>query len=864
MTGFGKGGSLGGFLKMNLTHQELEEIREKDLPSYLTQDGVTLKKLSETSWKGRCPFHEDKNPSFNVNLRGRRWLWHCFGCEKGGDVVRYVMLKEGVSFPEAVKILLNGRNGNNASLPEGKVLKAVAEYYHETLKDSKRAQDYLLARGLFDPALVKEYRIGFSDGSLPKDPELLNFIKDLGILNEKGKEHFTNCLVFPIENLEGEIVSLYGRNISSPQHLYLKGPHKGVFNARSAKGAKRIFITEGIIDALSLVKLGLKESIALYGTSGFTPDHVRILQSSDLEEVWLSLDNDEAGERAVQTLLEKIPSSLRVFKITLPEGIKDPNDFLLKEKGREEFLTLAQELARPEGKRRETSEWTIEEGEKEIVFQRGGRSYRVRGLGLERLDQLKIALRLTTSQGSHLDSLDLYQAKARQTFARMSEKLAGLEKTEAERDLKSLVDELEGIQARRLERRSHQKGPLLIPEKEKEEALSYLKDPNLTERVILDAKVVGQVGEEKNFLLGYLVSISRKLKSPLALLIISQSAAGKTALQDRILFFTPPEDVLKLTRLTDQSLFYQEKDALVHKLIAIEEEEGAQGAGYSIRHLLSAHGLTTMTTVKDEVSGKLVSVSHEVKGPASMMITTTSSEVNYETYTRFIVMTVDESRKQTQEILASQRKKETLESVIESRNHDRIQRLHHNVQRLLRPLEIVNPYAEGLRFSENLLRARREQVKYHSLIKAVALLRQYQKEVKTASDGRESFEYIEVDPKDIEIADTLAREILLKGLDELGPQGRRLLSLIRELVERLAREAGRDPFETAVTRRQIREHTGWSDYQLRKEIQKLVELEYLIPAAPGKRGSRFSYILAWEPEEEGEIPLPSTEKLQTS
>jgi hypothetical protein len=210
-------------------------------------------------------------------------------------------------------------------------------------------------------------------------------------------------------------------------------------------------------------------------------------------------------------------------------------------------------------------------------------------------------------------------------------------------------------------------------------------------------------------------------------------------------------------------------------------------------------------------------------------------------------MTVDESRRQTQEILACQRKRETLGGVIESRNHDRLQRLHHNAQRLLRPLEIVNPHAEALHFTDSLLRARREQVKYHSLLKAVALLRQYQKEVKTVHDGKEAFEYIEVDSQDIAIADSLAREILIKGLDEVGPQARRLLHHIRELVEKIAQESGKDSFEIHVTRRQIREHTGWSDYQLRKEIATLVELEYLIPVS-GKNGRRYTYQLVWDAE----------------
>lgn len=848
---------------MELSHNQLDKIRESDLPEIMIQDGVKIRRVNQVSFKGICPFHPDKNPSLSVNLKGRVWLWHCFGCNAGGDVIRYVMLKENLDFNGAVKSILPDYGKYESNIPQVKVLESVVNYYHEVLTTNMKAQAYLDQRGLLDHELIKRYKIGYSDGTLPRDVNLRQPLVDLGILTVNNKEHFKDCVVFPIEDESGRIVSLYGRNIKIPQHLYLKGPHKGVFNAHSLNGTRRAYITESIIDALSLIKLGLNESIALYGTNGFTKDHLDLLKYSSLKEVYLCLDNDPQGQKSQEALISKIPLSINhVYKIPLPENIKDPNDYLLSGKSKDDLLKTREEVVRSKDLIQEEDDWIVKENERDITLQIKQRTYRVRGLTTERLDILKLTLRIDTDKGYHLDSLDLYSAKQRNSFAKQTQKLVHVESSIIEQDLKFLIEKLEEIQTRILDRRTLVKKRVVMTDKEKTQAMEYLKSPDLWERILTDAKLTGHVGEENNFMLGYLVSISRKLKTPLGLLMISQSSAGKTALQDKVVFFTPPEDVIQVTRITDQSLFYQEKDALKHKLLTIEEEEGAQGAGYAIRHLLSARVLSSLSTVKDELEGRLKSVKSEVEGPTSMMLTTTHSEINFETYNRFIIITIDESYLQTRAILAQQRKGQTLEGVIDQRKNEQLQKLHHNMQRLLKPAEIINPYAEKLIFTDSVLRARREQIKYMSLIKAIALLRQYQKEVKTSYDGKTQFEYIEVDKKDIEIANRIARPILAQALDEMTPQTAKFLKLIDTLVKDLQEKSGKDRLEIPVSRREMREYTLWSDYQTRKHIEELVGLEYLIPTQ-GSKGKRFNYLLAWDDEssKRNDIVLQSVDNL---
>ena len=823
----------------------------------MMSEGISLKQISPFSFRGLCPFHEDKNPSLHVNLKGRTWLWNCFGCDAGGDLIKFVMKRKGMNFTEAVEDLLPKQNGTHSngvkaskeSVSDTKVLREVANYYHEALKTNKRAQEYLKLRGLLCPALVKEFKLGFSDGTLPRDPELLNSFKRLGILNHKGEEHFRDSITFPIEDEKENTVSLYGRHILKTGHLYLKGAHQGVFNGRCVKASKRLFIAESIIDCLSLIQLGLRETIALFGTYGFTEDHRRLIADSNLDDIYLCLDNDEAGKKAVERLKHEIPESIRLFNVSLPEGVKDPNEFLLSGKTKEELMSSVEEIKRSAGEALHAGDFKVTEEAKQILFSRNGTQYRVKGLSHDRFENLKVTIKVSKNGSYHLDSLDLYQARGRQLFSKMSEKLIGIKSSHIERDLKTIIDCLETKQTERLGQNQNGTYVHQMTGEEKRDALAFLKDPHLMERITTDAKLSGHVGEEDNFLLGYLIGISRKLKEPLGLLVISQSGAGKSALQDKVIFFTPPEDCVRLTRLTDQSLFYQSENALVHKLLAIEEEEGAQGASYSIRHLLSGKDLDSLYTGKDEVSGEMASVLKKVKGGTSVMVTTTHSETNRETYSRFVVITVDESRRQTMLILKAQRKRKTLEGTIQMRCLEKLKTLHHNAQRLLRPLEVVNPYAEKLHFTDNLIQSRREQPKYLTLMDSICLLRQYQKEVKTTHDGKETFHYIEVDTIDIKIANRLAREFLIKDLDQMTPQARRLLKIIREMVVELAAKAGTDPLEVVVSRRQIRDYSNWTDYQLRKVIEELAQLEYLIPVS-GKNGKRFTYQLIWDGESE--------------
>ena len=312
--------------------------------------------------------------------------------------------------------------------------------------------------------------------------------------------------------------------------------------------------------------------------------------------------------------------------------------------------------------------------------------------------------------------------------------------------------------------------------------------------------------------------------------------AGHGALPD------PDAEVIKYTRLTDQALFYKERTASSYKILAIEELDGMNGAMYSIRSIQSSKKITIAYTGKDPVTGELKTEENTVEGPLMVFITTTDVEIDGETASRFVFISIDESREMTEKILAKQRQRHTMAGMLSGLSADAVMAKHRNANRLLAPVKVVNPYAELLTFTSKSLRARRDHTKYLNLILAVAYLFQYQRKRHTVEHAGKAIDYITVTLADIERANTIANEVLGRSLDELSPSSRKLLLLIKRMCEESGK-TGASP-EYRFNRRQIREYSGWSDFQVRTHIRQLEELEYLYTAM-GKRGKEYVYELVY-------------------
>jgi DNA primase len=372
--------------------------------------------------------------------------------------------------------------------------------------------------------------------------------------------------------------------------------------------------------------------------------------------------------------------------------------------------------------------------------------------------------------------------------------------------------------------------------------------PDLLSRILADFERCGTVGEETNKLVGYLAAVSRKLERPLAIIVQSSSAAGKTSLMDAVLSFVPPEEKVQYSALTGQSLFYMEGADLKHKVLAVVEEEGAEKASYALKLLQSEGELTIASTGKDPHRA-LVTQEYRVEGPVMIFLTTTAVEIDEELLNRCLVLTVSEDREQTRPSTGSSASGARWKGCSPAPSATDVLALHRNAQRLLRPLAVVNPYAPSLTFLDSRTRTRRDHEKYLTLIDAIALLHQHQREVKTHRGGEKTLEYIEATLSDIEHANRLADAVLGRSLDELPPQTRTLLHQLEAMVAEACERQQTERHEMRFSRRDVRHYTGWSDFQVRTHLGKLESLEYVL-AHRGSQGQGYVYELLYSGEGE--------------
>jgi DNA primase len=856
-----------------IEQSEIDRIkRETDLVKLVETSGVKLKRKGK-QMAGLCPFHDDREPSLIVDPK--KQLWNCLGaCSEGGDVYKWVMKRDGIDFKTAHQRLAASallspsepvKEEDGATAQQCLLwLSRVVEHYHRRLLETPAAQDYLRSRGITAPEFATTFRIGYADGTLLQviSPEGRAALKKIGVISESGRELMGGCVIFPlVDAASGEAVNLYGRYagkhdslyLPGAQHLYLPGVRRGVFNPQGARNTDEVIVTESVIDAAAFWSVGLRNVMPVYGVNGLTDEIAGHLQECRVKRVALTLDSDEAGQYAAQRFGERLKEiNIASRAVILPA--KDCSEWIASGATADDLRSLIAPVR--EASVVETTPATIEfeklsEGALRAVI--GAREYRVRGLAAVGLDRLKVNLRLSVGGAFHLDTIDLYQARARANFAQTAAKLCRVEESLIAADLLSLIESLERTRLE-MKKSSAETQAAPMTAGEKEAALAFLQSPNLCERIVEDFKRCGFEGERETVLTAYLAAVSRKLPEPLSALVVARSGAGKSALQDAVCGLVPPEDLVRVTRLTGQALFYKDSDSLKQKLLSIAEEEGAQAAVYSLRTLASDQHLAIAATRTDPQTGKLHTEHYEVHGPVSIIITTTSPEAfDEETRSRFVPLTLDESEAQTKAILERQRRRYSLEGTLERKEAEAVRRLHHNAQRLLRPMEVINPFFSELSYPTEKLIHRREQKKYLALQAAIALTYQYQREAKRAvsEETGVEFEYVEVTLDDIALANVLTTAALSRALDELAPPVRGMYEEFRRLCESRAKELNCEADEVQLTRREIREATGWSDWQVRVYCQQLVELEYLSTAG-GANGKRFVYELAfYRPDGDG-------------
>jgi DNA primase catalytic core len=941
-----------------------EEIRVEDLAR---GRGIELKKVGE-NLVGFCPFHLDRNTP-NLVVTPAKNVWHCFVCQTGGSPIDWTMKEKGVSVRHALEILVAEffplEASTALSIPKRNTVPQVSSpldtaaddrqlaldvigYYHGAARSSPELQAFLEKRGIASEETFEHFQLGFSNRTLGyRLPAMVTKaggairtrLQGLGFLRESGHEHFNGSLVIPIFDENGSVAGCYGRKIrndlrpGTPDHLYLPGPHRGVFNVRALEASKEIVLCEALLDAIKAWHEGFRNVTSAYGTEGFTEEMLTAFAHHGVEKVLIAFDRDEAGDRGAEKIAGKLTAKgIGCYRVLFPHRM-DLNEYALKIQPAQRALDvlfrsamwmgngrkpshsvvalativsppapppLAAESPEPAAEKENTSvpepqipaaaeivvpaspvlrsdapaaspatSNLVKSNEDEAHFLFGDRRYRVRGLkrnlsfGLMKVNLFASrdglfdetgALRSESAPiaGFHVDTLDLYSARSRQLFEKQAGLEMGVEDHAIKRDLGQILRILEALQQEAIEKALKPKvKTITLTEKETAEAMALLKDPKLLERILEDFSRSGLVGEETNKLVAYLAATSRKLDRPLAVIIQSSSAAGKSRLMEAVLDFMPEEEREKYSALTANSLFYFSEDkSLRHKILAIAEEHGAERATYALKLLQSEGELTIASTGKDPQTGRLVTQEYRVEGPVMIFLTTTAVEIDEELLNRCLVLTVDEDREQTRRIHELQREAETIEGLLLLNEREKVLALHQNAQRLLRPLHVVNPFARELTFVDDRTRTRRDHVKYLTLIRTLALLFQYQREVKKVKwnggrGGGDEIEYVEVTREDIAVANRLCSEVLGRSLDELPPRTRKLLMLLDSWVSDTCGKSDVNRCDFLFSARQARERTGFTHDQLRVHLGRLVALEYVL-VHRGGRGQCFVYELLYD------------------
>ena len=336
----------------------------------LIQESLPLKRAG-SAYKGLCPFHREKTPSFHVNPA--RQIYKCFGCGEGGDVFSWIMKTEGVSFYESAVMLAErahievprvegGAVSRTEKDPIYRVNRWAAEWFNRRLTEQemgKAAREYLEGRGV-TPEIVEQFQLGYSPDAwdallkaarrkdIPVDLLTKSGLVTTNEDRDRVYDRFRNRLMFPIRDVRGRVIGFGARSLDNSEPKYLNSPETPLFaksavlyaldRAQSAmREKKQAVVVEGYMDVIAAHQHGVPWTVGVLGTA-LTHDHVRILRRS-VEEAILIFDADEAGQSSANRSLDAFAAEELAARVaTLPEG-KDPDEFL-RAKGTEAFIEV--------------------------------------------------------------------------------------------------------------------------------------------------------------------------------------------------------------------------------------------------------------------------------------------------------------------------------------------------------------------------------------------------------------------------------------------------------------------------------------------------------------------------------------------
>ncbi|MDG5490635.1 hypothetical protein [Psychroserpens sp. SPM9] len=451
------------------------------------------------------------------------------------------------------------------------------------------------------------------------------------------------------------------------------------------------------------------------------------------------------------------------------------------------------------------------------------------GIKTTKLETLRIALSVQKPKEHNVlrHSIDLYNDNQVEKLVRKIAERLEIGTSIARRTIQDLTRELENYRFILLEQSQVTSIGKELTATETKKAETFLRSKNLLTKTNELIGKSGVIGEVNNRILMYLIFTSRKTNNPLHCISLGSSGTGKTHLQSKVAELIPDEDKVEITVLSANAFYYFNRTELQHKLILIEDLDGAESVLYPLRELQSKKRITK-TVVHKDTKGNTKTIHLTVEGPVSVAGCTTQESIYEDNSNRSFLFYIDESTEQDQRIMNYQRfmsaVKINIQEQIESKQ------LLQNVQRLLKPIKVINPYAEYLELPQSVFKPRRTNSHYLQFIEAITFYKQYQRESKF--DTQTGEEYIETTIEDIQEANELIIEVLLRKSDTIT-------GACRNHLERLKTYLANNN-QTTFTNAEIRRNLRVKETTLRRYNNQLL-LENYIKKVKGKKGQLYHF-----------------------
>lgn len=453
------------------------------------------------------------------------------------------------------------------------------------------------------------------------------------------------------------------------------------------------------------------------------------------------------------------------------------------------------------------------------------------GIKTNKLESLRVTLSIQKLKQENIlrHTIDLYNDNQVEKFVRKVAERLEIGTSIVRRTLQEVTKELENYRFLLLQEYEEANKPFIkqLTIAEEKEAIKFLKRKDL---LIKTNELIGKsgvIGEQVNRLLMYLIFTSRKTNNPLHCISLGSSGTGKTHLQSKVSELIPEEDKIEITVLSANAFYYFNRTELQHKLILIEDLDGAESVLYPLRELQSKKRITK-TVVHKDVRGNTKTIHLTVEGPVSVAGCTTQESIYEDNSNRSFLLYIDESQEQDSRIMNYQRRASA--GKINEQDAYLAAELLRDVQRVLKPIKVINPFAEYLELPQSVFKPRRTNSHYLQFIEAITFYKQYQREQHVNEETGEVF--IETTIEDIKEANELIIEVLLRKSDTLT-------GAIRNHLERL-KSYLKEKKQTGFNTTEIRKNLRIKQSTLQRYHKQLLEEGY-IKKVKGKKGQMYFY-----------------------